>query len=48
MWAKYRNGATPPSSLGEDRDWSIDVIPKFLMANGELTNMLVVCPLCFV
>src|SRR5271169_4822235 len=41
MWAKYREGQNPPSSLGRDRDWSIDVIPKFLMANGELTNMLV-------
>ena len=41
MWAKYREGQSPPSSLGRDRDWSIDIIPKFLMANGELTNMLV-------
>jgi len=41
MWAKYREGQSPPSTLGRDRDWSIDVIPKFLMANGELTNMLV-------
>jgi Rab GDP dissociation inhibitor len=44
MWAKYRDGQAPPASLGKDRDWSIDVIPKFLMANGELTNMLVVRP----
>jgi len=42
MWAKYRPGQDPPATLGKDRDWSIDVIPKFLMANGELTNMLVV------
>lgn len=32
----------PPQSLGRDRDWAIDLVPKFLMANGELTNMLVV------
>ena len=43
MFAKFREGQTAPTSLGRDRDWSIDVIPKFLMANGELTNMLVVC-----
>jgi len=47
MWAKHRGGEAPPSSLGRDRDWSIDVIPKFLMANGELTNMLVVRCLWF-
>lgn len=32
----------PPKALGRDRDWAIDLVPKFLMANGELTNMLVV------
>jgi Rab GDP dissociation inhibitor len=42
MWAKYRPDEKPPASLGKDRDWSIDIIPKFLMANGELTNILVV------
>ncbi|BFZ53753.1 Rab GDP dissociation inhibitor alpha [Savitreella phatthalungensis] len=40
-FAKYRQGADPPSALGRDRDWAIDLVPKFLMANGELTNMLV-------
>lgn len=30
-----------PSALGRDRDWAFDQVPKFLMANGELTNMLV-------
>ncbi|AET40605.1 Gdi1p Ecym_6223 [Eremothecium cymbalariae DBVPG len=27
--------------FGRDRDWNVDLIPKFLMANGELTNILV-------
>lgn len=27
--------------FGKDRDWNVDLIPKFLMANGELTNILV-------
>src|ERR1700685_706232 len=41
MWAKYREGQSPPSSLGRDRDWSIDISPKFLMAKGECPKMLV-------
>lgn len=27
--------------FGRDRDWNVDLIPKFLMANGELTKILV-------
>jgi len=38
---KFRKNEAPPASLGRDRDWAIDLIPKFLMANGDLTNMLV-------
>ncbi|ORY83640.1 putative secretory pathway GDP dissociation inhibitor 1 [Protomyces lactucae-debilis] len=38
---KFRKGEQPPTGLGRDRDWAIDLVPKFLMANGELTNMLV-------
>ncbi|GAO47288.1 hypothetical protein G7K_1498-t1 [Saitoella complicata NRRL Y-17804] len=41
LFAKFRDGQQPPTSLGRDRDWAVDLIPKFLMANGELTNMLV-------
>ncbi|AQZ12325.1 GDI1 (YER136W) [Zygosaccharomyces parabailii] len=29
------------AKFGRDRDWNVDLIPKFLMANGELTNILV-------
>lgn len=27
--------------MGRDRDWAVDLIPKFMMANGELVKMLV-------
>ena len=27
--------------FGRGRDWNIDLIPKFLMANGELTKLLI-------
>ncbi|KAK9474857.1 GDP dissociation inhibitor [Dipodascopsis tothii] len=40
IYAKYRPGEQPKASLGRDRDWNVDLIPKFLMANGELTNIL--------
>lgn len=30
----------PPESMGRGRDWNVDLIPKFLMANGQLVKML--------
>jgi len=27
--------------FGRDRDWNVDLIPKFLMAHGELTKLLI-------
>jgi len=26
---------------GRDRDWNVDLVPKFIMANGELTKLLI-------
>ena len=26
---------TPPDEMGKGRDWNVDLIPKFLMANGK-------------
>mmetsp|Transcript_14426 Transcript_14426/g.56730 ORF Transcript_14426/g.56730 Transcript_14426/m.56730 type:complete len:438 (+) Transcript_14426:178-1491(+) len=31
----------PPASLGSSRDYNIDVVPKFIMANGVLVSMLI-------
>lgn len=39
MYKKFRN-AEAPKDLGRDRDWNVDLVPKFLMASGELTNIL--------
>ncbi|CAH7671791.1 GDP dissociation inhibitor [Phakopsora pachyrhizi] len=41
LYRKFRPGQEPPPELGRDRDWAIDLIPKFMMINGELTNILV-------
>lgn len=43
LYKKFRPGKedSKPDGLGRDRDWNVDLIPKFLMANGELSNILV-------
>ncbi|ODV92590.1 hypothetical protein CANCADRAFT_89329 [Tortispora caseinolytica NRRL Y-17796] len=41
IFNKFRPGKEVPQDLGRDRDWNVDMVPKFLMANGELTNILV-------
>lgn len=40
LYRKFRN-SPPPENMGRDRDWNVDLIPKFLMASGELVNILV-------
>lgn len=40
LWEKYRPGQDPPPEFGHNRDWNIDMIPKFVMANGKLVKML--------
>lgn len=41
LYEKFRPGQVVPKDLGRDRDWQVDLIPKFMMANGELVKMLV-------
>jgi len=31
----------PSDALGRGRDWNVDLIPKFIMANGSLVKMLI-------
>jgi Rab GDP dissociation inhibitor len=40
LWAKFRPGAEPPKAFGHNRDWNVDLVPKFIMANGVLVKML--------
>jgi len=35
------NQGKPAESMGRGRDWNVDLIPKFLMANGNLVQLLV-------
>lgn len=42
LYSKFKPSSQKPEAIGgRDRDWCVDLIPKFLMANGELTNILV-------
>jgi len=41
LYEKFRPGKPVPKDLGRDRDWQVDLIPKFMMSNGELVKMLV-------
>lgn len=40
MYRKYRPETAVPAELGRDRDYNIDLIPKFMMANGEIVRFL--------
>ncbi|OCH96046.1 rab GDP-dissociation inhibitor [Obba rivulosa] len=41
LYRKFRQDQTPPAELGRDRDYAVDLIPKFIIASGELTRILV-------
>ncbi|KAG2184417.1 hypothetical protein INT43_000326 [Umbelopsis isabellina] len=40
LWGKFRNGQSPPESIGRNRDYNVDLVPKFMMANGEIIRFL--------
>ncbi|KAI9892164.1 MAG: Rab GDP dissociation inhibitor alpha [Vezdaea aestivalis] len=39
-YGNYQAGTEPWKKYGRVNDWNIDLVPKLLMANGELTNIL--------
>ena len=40
LWQKFQPGVEPPKNFGHNRDWNVDLVPKFIMANGVLVKML--------
>jgi Rab GDP dissociation inhibitor len=40
MWKQFRPNEEVPKELGANRDWNIDLIPKFILANGNLVKIL--------
>jgi len=43
LYEKFGRKDKPSESFGRGRDWNVDLIPKFIMADGERASM-VVCP----
>lgn len=41
LYQKFRQSPPPANlNLGRDRDYAVDLIPKFILSSGELTRML--------
>ncbi|KAJ2002940.1 Rab GDP dissociation inhibitor alpha [Coemansia thaxteri] len=41
LYERFRPGTAPPAELGRDRDYNIDLIPKFLMEGEGLVKVLI-------
>ncbi|KLO15042.1 rab GTPase activator [Schizopora paradoxa] len=41
LYKKFRTDQVVPKELGREKDYAIDLIPKFIIASGEMTNILV-------
>ncbi|XP_076373230.1 rab GDP dissociation inhibitor beta-like [Tachypleus tridentatus] len=41
LFEKFNMPVTHLEEYGRSRDWNVDLIPKFLMANGQLVKLLI-------
>ncbi|GMI74652.1 RAB GDP-dissociation inhibitor [Hibiscus trionum] len=41
LWKHFRGDDKPPEKLGSSRDYNVDMMPKFMMANGGLVRILI-------
>ncbi|XP_004504841.1 guanosine nucleotide diphosphate dissociation inhibitor At5g09550 [Cicer arietinum] len=41
LWKQYRGDDKPPENFGSSREYNVDMIPKFMMANGALVRVLI-------
>ncbi|KAH0466338.1 hypothetical protein IEQ34_006441 [Dendrobium chrysotoxum] len=41
LWKRFRGDDKPPESLGSTKDYNVDMVPKFMMANGALVCVLI-------
>ncbi|XP_025792841.1 guanosine nucleotide diphosphate dissociation inhibitor 2-like isoform X4 [Panicum hallii] len=41
LWKRFRGEEKPPAHLGASRDYNVDMVPKFMMANGTLVRTLI-------
>jgi Rab GDP dissociation inhibitor len=37
-WKYFKREDLPPKEYGQNRDWNIDLIPKFIMADGNFAS----------
>jgi hypothetical protein len=40
LYKIFKEGKEPPAEFGHNRDWNIDLIPKFIMSGGKLVKTL--------
>uniref|UniRef100_A0A7C9DLM2 Guanosine nucleotide diphosphate dissociation inhibitor n=1 Tax=Opuntia streptacantha TaxID=393608 RepID=A0A7C9DLM2_OPUST len=41
LWKRFRGDDKPPESLGASKEYNVDMIPKFMMANEVLVRILI-------
>uniref|UniRef100_A0A0E0AHZ1 Guanosine nucleotide diphosphate dissociation inhibitor n=1 Tax=Oryza glumipatula TaxID=40148 RepID=A0A0E0AHZ1_9ORYZ len=41
LWKRFKGEGTPPAQIGASRDYNVDMVPKFMMANGTLVRVLI-------
>ncbi|XP_022971898.1 guanosine nucleotide diphosphate dissociation inhibitor At5g09550-like [Cucurbita maxima] len=41
LWKRFRGNDKPPEQLGMSKEYNVDMIPKFMMANGGLVRVLI-------
>ncbi|PRW44504.1 Rab GDP dissociation inhibitor [Chlorella sorokiniana] len=41
LYERFRPGQQPPPALGPSRDYNVDLVPKFIMANGNMVKILI-------
>ncbi|GMI83756.1 RAB GDP-dissociation inhibitor [Hibiscus trionum] len=41
LWKHFKGNDKPPEQLGTSREYNVDMVPKFMMANGSLVRILI-------
>ncbi|CAL1370426.1 unnamed protein product [Linum trigynum] len=41
LWKRFRENDKPPESLGASKEYNVDMVPKFIIANGNLVRVLI-------
>ncbi|XP_062213381.1 guanosine nucleotide diphosphate dissociation inhibitor At5g09550-like [Phragmites australis] len=41
LWKRFKGNENPPEHLGVNKEYNVDMVPKFMMANGALVRVLI-------